>query len=269
VFAQNQNQPPQSAQPTPPPGAQRTQPTPPSTAPASTTEKISQGVGNLFNDYRLEDLPPAVQKTVREQAGAQKIADIDRETRTGKTVWEVEIEQDGKNREFHVGEDGMLVPDASLTARAANETAARTREVTGTGAAAGSQSGRSVFSMGPKWEDLPPAIQQRAAQFGGKEKVADIDRETEDGRVEYEIEFRREGRNLEVEFAEDGTITESNDPAAAPVGAASATGAARPTVTTQPGQSSTQPQTPQRSQPATPGQPAQPGQSTQPTQPRQ
>jgi uncharacterized membrane protein YkoI len=219
-------------------------------------------LGNLFSDHRLEDLPPAVQKTVREQAGAQKIADIDRETRTGRTVWEIELEQEGRNREFHVAEDGTLMPEGSVVGRAANETAARTREVTGTGAAAGSQTGRSVFSAGPKWEELPQAVQQRAMQFGGKEKVADIDRETDDGRVEYEIEFRREGKNLEVEFAEDGTITESSDPAAAPVGA-SPSGASRSSVTTQPGQTSPQsPQSPQRAQPT-------PGQPNQPNQPRQ
>lgn len=255
VFAQNP--PPQSQQP----ATQRSQTPPPSTAPASTTERITQGIGNVFHDYRLEDLPPAVQKTVREQAGANKISDIDRETRTGRTIWEIEVEQEGRNREFHVGEDGMLVTDAGLLGRAADETAGRTREITGTGAAAGSQTGRSVLSVGPKWEDLPPAVQQKAMQFGGKEKVADIDRETENGRVEYEIEFRREGRNLEVEFAEDGSITESNDPAAAPVGASAPPGGARPPVTTQPGQ----PQTQQPTQP-TPGQPIHP---TQPSPPRQ
>lgn len=259
VFAQNPpNPPPQPAQ-SQQPASQRSQTTPPSTAPATGRERITQGIGNVFSDYRLEDLPQAAQKTVREQAGANKIADIDRETRTGRTVWEIEIEQEGRNREFHVGEDGTLVTDAGLLGRAADETAVRTREVTGTGAAAGSQKGRSVFSVGPKWEDLPAAVQQKAMQFGGKEKVADIDRETESGRVEYEIEFRREGRNLEVEFAEDGSITESNDPAAAPVGASAATGAARSPVTTQPGQ------TPQTT-PPTPGQPIQP---TQPSPPRQ
>ena len=259
VFAQNPpNPPPQSAQPQQP-APKSSQTTPPSTAPASRTERITQGIGNVFSDYRLEDLPQAAQKTVREQVGANKIADIDRETRTGRTVWEIEVEQEGRNREFHVGEDGTLVTDSGLLGRAADETAARTREVTGTGAAAGAQKGRSALSMGPKWEDLPPAVQQKAMQFGGKEKVADIDRETENGRLGYEIEFRREGRNLEVEFAEDGSITESNDPAAAPVGASAATGAARRPVTTQPGQ------TPQTTQP-TPGQPIQP---TQPSPPRQ
>lgn len=267
VFAQNQDQPGQSQTPqTQPPSTQRTQTAPPSTAPGSapqsTTDRISQGLGNLFRDHRFEDLPPAVQKTVREQAGAGKIDDIDRETRTGRVVWEIEIEQDGRDREIHVADDGTLLPEGGVAGRAASDTAARTREVTGTGAAAGAQTGRSVFSAGPKWEELPQAVQQRAMQFGGKEKVADIDRETDDGRVEYEIEFRREGKNLEVEFAEDGTITESSDPAAAPVGA-SPSAASRSSVTTQPGQTSPQsPQSPQRAQPT-------PGQPNQPNQPRQ
>ena len=47
--------------------------------------------------------------------------------------------------------------------------------------------------------------------------VADIDREFFDRRIEFEIEFQRNGWNLEVQFAEDGTIMESNDPQVAPV----------------------------------------------------
>jgi hypothetical protein len=63
----------------------------------------------------------------------------------------------------------------------------------------------------PTWESLPSRVQQRATQFGGKANVRDIDRETEDGLVHYEIEFKREGWNLEIDFAEDGSIIESND----------------------------------------------------------
>jgi hypothetical protein len=113
--------------------------------------------------------------------------------------------------------------------------------------------------MGTKWEDLPPVIQQKAMQFGGKEKVADIDRETEDGKVVYEIEFSREGRNLEIEFAEDGTIVESSDHSVAPVGAgASSTTPASRLPSTQPAQPN---------QPTQPGQPGQPQSRTQPVPP--
>lgn len=257
TFAQNQTQP--ASPQTPPPAT-----TSPST-PASATERLSQGLRNLVADHRLEDLPQAVQKTIREHSGGAKIADIDRETRTGRVLWEVEFEKEGKNTEIHVAEDGTLVQDAGIVAR----TTTRVGESsTAVGTPAAGQSGRSAISIGTKWEDLPPAIQQKAMQFGGKEKVADIDRETEDGRVEYEIEFSREGRNLEIEFAEDGTITESSDPSVAPVGSSgstSATGAGRlpstqPAQSTQPGQQS-QPGQP-RTQVPPPAQ--QPPASTQP-----
>lgn len=241
AFAQNQNQTQPASPQTPPPGT-----------PASATDRLSQGLRNLVADHRLEDLPPAVQKTVREHSAGNKIADIDRETRTGRTVWEVEFEKDGKNTEIHVGEDGTLIPETGAFGR----TATRPGEpATGVGTPAAGQSGRSAIAIGTKWEDLPPAIQQKAMQFGGKEKVADIDRETEDGRVEYEIEFSREGRNLEIEFAEDGTITESSDPSVAPVGAGASSTTGRLPSTTQP------------TQPAQPAQPAQPGQPQSRTQP--
>jgi len=75
----------------------------------------------------------------------------------------------------------------------------------------GFEIGSGVYLENPTWESLPTRVQQRATQFGGKANVRDIDRETEDGLVHYEIEFRREGWNLEIDFAEDGSIIESND----------------------------------------------------------
>ena len=107
-----------------------------------------------------------MQKTIREQSGGAKIADIDRETRTGRVLWEVEFEKDGKNTEIHVGEDGTLVQDAGIIAR----TTRPGEPSTAVGTPAAGQTGRSALNMGTKWEDLPPAIQQRAMQYGGKEK---------------------------------------------------------------------------------------------------
>ena len=237
VSAFAQNPPNQTPSPqTQPPPARSTQPG----APATVGDRLSKGLSNLVADHRLEDLPPAVQKTIREQSGGQKIADIDRETRTGRTVWEVEFEKDGRNTEIHVGEDGTLIPDTSLLGRNDPAAARPADRTTAAGNPASTQTGRSALAMGPRWEDLPPAIQQKAAQFGGKEKIADIDRETEDGKVVYEIEFKREGRNLEIEFGEDGSIVKSSDPAATQ-GISTQPGAARnPSV--QPGQPQSRPQ---------------------------
>lgn len=258
-FAQEQNRPP--GQPQPPGQPAPSQPTvsqrPPTStpsAPATTTERLKEGLSNLTTDWRLEDLPPAVQKTVRDQSGGQKIADIDRETRTGRIVWEVEFEKEGKNTEIHVADDGNLMPESdSAFARTQDQTgtAARPGEgPTATGTPAGTQTGRSGIAMatGTKWEDLPKAVQDKAMQFGGKDKVADIDREDLRGKLAYEIEFRRQGRNLEIHFGEDGTILESNDPSAAQAqGSAPATEAGR----TPPSAQQPQPLPPARTVPPT------------------
>jgi uncharacterized membrane protein YkoI len=217
---------------------QPAQPVTPGPASQTTGERVTSALKNVFTDWRLEDLPQPVQKTVREQSAGQPIADIDRENRSGRTVWEIEFEKAGKNTEIHVAEDGTVLPeDDRLFGRTTDQTATTPRpsDTPAVGTPAGSQTGRSLFALGTQWEDLPQAVQQKAAQFGGKEKVADIDRENWNGKVAYEVEFRREGRNLEVHFGEDGVILESNDPAAAPPqGAAAGTEAGRDASALQP-----------------------------------
>ena len=253
----------------PPPRSQPAQPTPAdNTAPKTTTERAIEGVANILGDWRFEELPPAVQKTVREQAGAQKIADIDRETRTGRIVWEVEFEKAGKNTEIHVADDGTLLPEGEGLAGTTSRTTQPGERPTATGTPAGTQTGRSgvALAMGTQWEDLPQAVQQKAMQFGGKEKVTDIDREDLRGKVAYEVEFRREGRNLEIYFGEDGTILASNDPSVAPAqGSAPGSSVGTDTTRTPSSSPSTSPSTqPARPQTTTPGQPTPPPQPNNP-----
>jgi uncharacterized membrane protein YkoI len=263
---QNLNQP-QPARPAQPAPEVSRQPQP--TAPATATERAKEGLSNLVNDWRLEDLPQAVQKTVREQAGGQKIADIDRESRTGRTVWEVEFEKAGRNTEIHVSEDGTLMPEENRLFGRTDDQTGRTpgERPAATGTPAGTQTGRSGVAMatGTQWEDLPKAVQQKAAQYGGKEKVADIDREDLRGKVAYEVEFRRQGRNLEIHFGEDGSILESNDPTAAPAqGAAPSAEAGRSPSTEQPIQPQPLPPPAQPAQPLPQAPDQQPPPSNQP-----
>src|SRR5690349_15931710 len=77
-------QPAQPAQPQP--DASQSQRPPAS----SVTGRAAEGVRNMFTNWRIEDLPASVQKTVREHSAGQQIADIDRENRNGQPVWEVE-----------------------------------------------------------------------------------------------------------------------------------------------------------------------------------
>ncbi len=69
-----------------------------------------------------KDVPPAVQKTITENAGGGKIEEIEKETKTQNvrmlhfdsaktvTVYKAEVEKpDGKEIEIKVGEDGKLI----------------------------------------------------------------------------------------------------------------------------------------------------------------
>lgn len=57
----------------------------------------------------FDELPAAVQKTLKAQAGSAQIEDIDRETRSGKTTFEVGFKKNGNHIEIKVLEDGSLV----------------------------------------------------------------------------------------------------------------------------------------------------------------
>ena len=57
----------------------------------------------------LDQLPPAVRKTVEAQAAGNKIEEIEREISAGKTTYEAEVTVNGKEHEIIVAEDGTLI----------------------------------------------------------------------------------------------------------------------------------------------------------------
>ncbi|HNX36320.1 MAG TPA: hypothetical protein PKM57_16985 [Kiritimatiellia bacterium] len=60
-------------------------------------------------EVELKDCPAAVQKTIKEKAGDAAIQEIEKEDEDGKTVYDVEIKKDGKEREFSVAADGKFL----------------------------------------------------------------------------------------------------------------------------------------------------------------
>jgi uncharacterized membrane protein YkoI len=57
----------------------------------------------------VKDLPPAVQKTVEDQAKGAEIKNIGKETEKGVTQYEVETMVNGKHRDFNVDSKGTLL----------------------------------------------------------------------------------------------------------------------------------------------------------------
>src|SRR2546421_8540623 len=78
---------------------------------------------------KFNELPPAVQKTVRAQAPNAEIADVSKTTQNGIEVYEVQFNEPGKNPKVVVAADGKLI-----TSDVANPPGAIERMLTPTGA---------------------------------------------------------------------------------------------------------------------------------------
>jgi hypothetical protein len=178
-------------------------------------------VENTFRNWKLEELPPAVQKTVREQGFGHKIKDIDREDRTGRTIWEVRFDggTNGAARKIHIDNYGKLVDgDAKPIASASGGSpstqrggAALTNPPTPpTPPPPGDAKGQSG-KVKKKWADVPDAVKKAASKYGTEQYIRDVDVEKRDGMTVWELEFSREGQNIELHFTEDGRILEHID----------------------------------------------------------
>jgi hypothetical protein len=60
-------------------------------------------------DVSIDQVPPAVRATIEREALGGRIDDIERETKDGRVVYEVEFEQGGRDYEIHVAGDGSLL----------------------------------------------------------------------------------------------------------------------------------------------------------------
>lgn len=170
-------------------------------------------VENTFREWKLEELPPKVQKAVREQSFGHKIKDIDREDRTGRTIWEIRFDggPHGEARRVHVDNEGSIVNgDGKLLvggAPAKGETGGVKSPAPPPKGSPEGQTGK----IKKKWADVPAVVKKAAAKYGTPDYIRDIDVEKRDGMMVWELEFSREGQNIELHFAEDGRVLEHID----------------------------------------------------------
>jgi len=139
---------------------------------------------------KFNELPPAVQKTVRAQSPNGEIAAVAKTTDNGMDVYEVKFKQpDGSTPKVLVNMDGKLISsDFPHTAGAIE------RVLTPTGA------------TGTKFSALPEAAQKTIKAKAPDAQITDISRHEDNGRVYYTVEFEDKGKNPTIKVADDGTL---------------------------------------------------------------
>jgi len=84
-----------------------------STQRPSIGERVRERVG-LDRDtttMTLDQVPAAVQKTIKDNSDAGTLKPIKREMRNGQTRYDVEFEKQGKNHRLTIGDDGTILKD--------------------------------------------------------------------------------------------------------------------------------------------------------------
>jgi len=144
---------------------------------------------------KFNELPPAVQKTVRAQAPNAEIADVSKKSQDGMDVYEVQFNEPGKNPKVVVAADGKL-----LNTDMPNPSGPVKRLLTPTGA------------TGTKLSALPEVAQKTIQYNAPNKQISDISRHEKDGRVTYEVEFSDGNNRSIMEVAEDGTVVKDLQP---------------------------------------------------------
>jgi hypothetical protein len=57
----------------------------------------------------IETLPAPVRATIERETAGGRIKEIDRETKKGQRVYEVEFIRDNREQEIYIGEDGAVI----------------------------------------------------------------------------------------------------------------------------------------------------------------
>lgn len=118
----------------------------------------------------LKDLPPAAQKTIREQTRGSRILKIDREERDGAMVYEVETQTQGRRRDLLVSSSGEVLE----------------------------------IEQEVEWNSVPPAAREALARKAAGGKIVKVEQVARNGRVIYEASIRRQGKTEETEVTANG-----------------------------------------------------------------
>lgn len=142
-------------------------------------------------------LPPAVQRTVRAEAGAANIETIVKDTNGVDVVYRIYFRSQDVEPTLYVARDGTLLnPDLSVAIGAAQDTV-------------------GVLTGGPvtgiTLSDLPPQVMKKIQERAPNAEVAYINKEKRGDQTTYNVVFK-DRMHPPLEIAADGTVLSGSTP---------------------------------------------------------
>lgn len=122
---------------------------------------------------KIKDLPPAVQKTVREQSKGAKIRGLSKEVEQGKTQYELELTVNGRTRDMLIDSTGVIFEEED--------------QVT--------------------LDSLAPAVKTEVEKNIGQDKLLRLESVTKGGTLTgYEASVLKAGKKSVIEMDPDGKL---------------------------------------------------------------
>ena len=148
----------------------------------STVSLVAWAEDEREEEITLEQVPAAVRATILKEAAGAKITEVERETKNGKTVYEVEFLRNGREIEIKIAPDGTVLS-------------------------------REIEHEGDDEDDLtidqvPEPARAALLKLAGGATINKAEREKEHGVVVYEAEWTARGIQHEAVVTADGTLIE-------------------------------------------------------------
>jgi uncharacterized membrane protein YkoI len=144
-----------------------------------------------YGKVTLNQVPVAVQNTIKAQTAGVEIEDIDKTSRDGIAVYEVAFKRSGQHTELVVAENGAVLSG-------------------GLGAA---KNPSAVVSANPAastthvaFRNLPLPVQKTARALAGSSIIDQTSQLVTDGKVRYQVHFKRDGRDVGYLLNPNGAI---------------------------------------------------------------
>jgi hypothetical protein len=139
----------------------------------------------------FDQLPPAVQSTVRGQAGVAPIESIRQEAGTGPVVYDVVFKHNGQPVKLRINAEGHILNENSASPPPKRIPLSAPVKVT--------------------FEQLPQTVQKTLRACAGTSAIENIDKGTVQGKTVYQADFPHAGQNVELRIAEDGSLIKDQD----------------------------------------------------------
>jgi hypothetical protein len=141
---------------------------------------------------KFTGLPPAVQNTVRAQAGAAELYDVVKDSNSGKTVYKIYFKNWELYPTLYVAPDGsVLNPDLTVAVAAPADYIG----IATTGPVVGIKPG-----------DLPPAVMKSIQEHAPTKEIAVINKETWNDKEVFIVTFKDPAHNPSLYVYADGTV---------------------------------------------------------------